>query len=312
MSFPKRSSATLEKAPMRSYCSASALNLMISVRVRWRRSDKSFASYEDVSGLKLPRRLLTTLDRFFQTDFYVTWNTVDSEIGDLAAPASVVNATQNPPRPPALVAEQVPGTTGMWKIWVEQGEVRPDQRPDTNATCLMELSDHMVLFDVPGPDAFVQAVIAKAKELRPNKPITQLVLSHFDPGHTAGLRAGSRPKIDRQLTGGASASAARTRATKLPSVSRGRPVGGAVAGCAALTPSRRTSGPRTSSGTIASRIRHGYGTMVMSRRRNSESPADRSYLRSIWARVASISGAYCTPEGHAVTHDRHPRQASKC
>ena len=59
----------------------------------------------------------------------------------------------------------------MWKIWVEQGEVRPDQRPDTNATCLMELSDHMVLFDVPGPDAFVQAVIAKAKELRPNKPI---------------------------------------------------------------------------------------------------------------------------------------------
>ena len=150
----------------------------------------SFASYEDVSGLKLPRRLLTTLDRFFQTDFYVTWNTVDSEIGDLAAPASVVNATQNPPRPPALVVEQVPGTTGMWKIWVEQGEVRPDQRPDTNATCLMELSDHMVLFDVPGPDAFVQAVIAKAKELRPNKPITQLVLSHFDPGHTAGLRAG--------------------------------------------------------------------------------------------------------------------------
>ncbi len=150
----------------------------------------TFSSYEDVSGLKLPRRFLTTLDKFFQTDFYVSWNTVDGDIGDLAAPASVVNATPPPPQPVVLVAEEVPGVNGVWKIWARQGDVRPDQRPDTNATCLMELSDHMVLFDVPGGDPFVQAVIAKAKELRPNKPITQLILSHFDPGHTAGLRGG--------------------------------------------------------------------------------------------------------------------------
>jgi hypothetical protein len=150
----------------------------------------TFASYEEVSGLKLPRRLSTTLDRFFQTDFRVTWNTLDGDIGDLAAPASMASATPPPAAPPSLVVAQVPGVNGIWKIWVEQGEIRPDARPDTNATCLLELSDHMVLFDVPGFDPFVQAVIDKAKELRPGKPITQLILSHFDPGHTAGLRAG--------------------------------------------------------------------------------------------------------------------------
>lgn len=150
----------------------------------------TFGSYEDVSGLKLPRRLQTTLDRFYQTDFSVTWNTIDAEVGNLAAPASVASATAPAPQAPALVVEQVPGVNGIWKIWVEQGEVRPDQRPDTNATCLIELSDHLVLFDVPGFDPFVQAVVAKARELRPNKPVTQLILSHFDPGHTAGLRAG--------------------------------------------------------------------------------------------------------------------------
>jgi hypothetical protein len=54
----------------------------------------------------------------------------------------------------------------------------------------------MVLFDIPGGDLYVQALIAKAKDLRPNKPVTQLILSHFDPGHTAGLRAGVAAGMD--------------------------------------------------------------------------------------------------------------------
>jgi hypothetical protein len=149
----------------------------------------TFSAYEEVDGLKLPRRIGSTLDKYFQTDTEVSWYTVDADVGDLAAPASVVSAAPDN-APPELVAEEVPGAPGVWKITPKQGEIPPYLRPDDNSTCLMELSDHMVLFDIPGGDQYVQALIAKARELRPNKPVTQLILSHFDPGHTAGLRAG--------------------------------------------------------------------------------------------------------------------------
>jgi len=45
--------------------------------------------------------------------------------------------------------------------------------------------------------------------------------------------------------------------------------------------------------------------------RNRRSANDRGWRRSICARVASMSGAYCTPEGHDVTHAMQPRHASK-
>jgi hypothetical protein len=149
----------------------------------------TFSAYEDVDGLKLPRRFTTRLGNFAQMDLYVNWNTVDADVGNLAAPAAVVNSTPNP-QPLAIVTEEVPGAPGVWKITPRQDNIRPNERPDNSGTCLIELSDHMVLFDVPVGDPFVQAVIAKAGELRQGKPVTQLILSHFDPGHTAGLRGG--------------------------------------------------------------------------------------------------------------------------
>ena len=65
------------------------------------------------------------------------------------------------------------------------------------------------------------------------------------------------------------------------------------------------------SGSSASRMRQGYGSTAISARRNQRSPDGRGYFRSIWARVRSMSGPYCTPDGHAVTHARQPRQLSK-
>ena len=46
--------------------------------------------------------------------------------------------------------------------------------------------------------------------------------------------------------------------------------------------------------------------------RRARSPGDRSWFRSTWARVASISLSYWTPDGQAVTQAMQPRQASKC
>ena len=150
----------------------------------------SFSAYRTMDGLVLPRRLTSTFGPFFQADYELTSTTIDAEIGDLSAPSAVRNASAPPPQALQLMVEDVPGTSGMWKITPKQGEIRPDQRPDNSGTCLIELSDHLVMFDAPVGDGFVQAVVAKARELRPDKPITQLILSHFDPGHTAGLRAG--------------------------------------------------------------------------------------------------------------------------
>ena len=73
------------------------------------------------------------------------------------------------------------------------------------------------------------------------------------------------------------------------------------------------AGRRRRSGTSASRIRDGYGTSAISRR--AKQPIARGHARrsARSGRAAcSISGAYWTPDGQAVTHARQPRQASKC
>lgn len=56
-------------------------------------------------------------------------------------------------------------------------------------SALVEFSDHLMLIEAPQSEARTLAVIAKARELRPGKPLTQLVASHHHFDHTAGLRA---------------------------------------------------------------------------------------------------------------------------
>ena len=54
---------------------------------------------------------------------------------------------------------------------------------------LIEFSDHLMLVEAPQSEARSLAAIAKARELVPGKPLTQLVSSHFHFDHSAGLRA---------------------------------------------------------------------------------------------------------------------------
>ncbi|MGH9147418.1 MAG: hypothetical protein ACRD1Q_11955, partial [Vicinamibacterales bacterium] len=49
----------------------------------------SFEDYEETGGLRLPKRLSTTIEQYPQFDLQVSRNAVDADVGDLSAPAEV-------------------------------------------------------------------------------------------------------------------------------------------------------------------------------------------------------------------------------
>src|SRR5207253_490133 len=55
----------------------------------------TFSGYEDVDGVKLPKHLVTTIDRWVEYDIGVMKNVLDADLSDLAA----ADATRNAPVP---------------------------------------------------------------------------------------------------------------------------------------------------------------------------------------------------------------------
>jgi hypothetical protein len=138
--------------------------------------ETTFADYEAVNGLQLPKRFTTKTDRFTTGDITITRNQVDAEAGDLAAPEAVRSAA--PPQPPAVnvTVEQV--GKGIW--WLAGG---------SHHSVVFEFDDHLTLFEVPLNDARTQAVIERAKTLVAGKPLTHAVVSHHHLDHAGGFRA---------------------------------------------------------------------------------------------------------------------------
>ena len=139
--------------------------------------ETSFTDYQDVSGLKLPARLTTKIDGYTNADLHLTKQTVDGDAGDLAAPAAVVSAPPIAgPAPPKVTAEEV--AKGVW--WLTG---------QSHHSVLVEFGDHLTLIEVPLNEARSLAVIAKARELVPGKPLTQVVNTHAHFDHSSGIRA---------------------------------------------------------------------------------------------------------------------------
>ena len=139
--------------------------------------ETSFADYQDVGGLKLPARLTTKTDKYTTADLRVTKQTVDGEVGDLAAPAAAASAAPIAGLPPATVTvEKV--AKGVWFL-----------AGQSHHSVLVEFSDHLTLIETPQNDTRALAVIAKARELRPDKPLTEVVNTHHHFDHSGGIRA---------------------------------------------------------------------------------------------------------------------------
>jgi glyoxylase-like metal-dependent hydrolase (beta-lactamase superfamily II) len=111
-----------------------------------------------------------------QVKIYVDNYLVDSQIQDLAAPASVVNPPAGTPAGGfgGGPIEVTPMARGVWRI--------------TGGTMVIEFADHMTLFEVDGQPARIKQVIEKARAIVPNKPVTQVIVSHHHFDHTSGLR----------------------------------------------------------------------------------------------------------------------------
>lgn len=138
--------------------------------------ETSFGDYADVGGLQLPTALTTTTDGTMTADLSVSSQSVDADVGDLAAPEAAASAPV-----PTLAAPNVTVEDVAQGVWLLAGQ--------SHHSVLVEFADHMTLIEAPQNEARALAVIARAREVRPDKPLRDVVVSHHHFDHSGGVRA---------------------------------------------------------------------------------------------------------------------------
>ena len=134
----------------------------------------TFADYQDVNGLKLPAKISGKVDDFTTYELQASKQAIDPPIGEISAPPDVMKPAA--PAPPSVAV------TPLGKgVWLLAGQ--------SHHSVLVEFADHLMLIEAPQSEARTLAVIAKAKETVPKKPLTELVTTHHHLDHTAGMRA---------------------------------------------------------------------------------------------------------------------------
>ena len=135
----------------------------------------SFSDYADVDGLLLPQGISKTIEDFPSSALRVS-HMVNVEIADLAAPAEVASAPEPGSRPANVTDEEI--ADGVWFL-----------AGQSHHSIVIEFPEYTVLVEAPQNDTRALAVIARARELVPDKPLRYLVNTHHHFDHSGGVRA---------------------------------------------------------------------------------------------------------------------------
>jgi glyoxylase-like metal-dependent hydrolase (beta-lactamase superfamily II) len=125
--------------------------------------------------MELPGRITSKTDKYVVADINVSKHTVNGDVGNLEAAADVKAAAVPPATAPVTVEEVGKG------LWYLTG--------GSHHSILVEFADHLALIEAPLNEARTQAVIAKARELKPDKPLRFLINTHHHFDHSGGIRA---------------------------------------------------------------------------------------------------------------------------
>jgi glyoxylase-like metal-dependent hydrolase (beta-lactamase superfamily II) len=134
-----------------------------------------YSGFVPFDGVYLPYGYNTKID-WRDIEFMKMWVDgyyVDTDIQDLSAPAPGAGGGGGGfGGGGAVEAEQV--ARGVWRI--------------TGGTMVIEFADHMTLYEVGGGRDRVRNVVELARTLVPEKPVTEVIVSHHHFDHTRGFR----------------------------------------------------------------------------------------------------------------------------
>jgi glyoxylase-like metal-dependent hydrolase (beta-lactamase superfamily II) len=133
-----------------------------------------FDNWAASGSLQLPTRMSSTLGGPVIAEYEGARNVVGAEPIDLAAP----EAARGPAPTPAVNVTSEELAPGVWYL-----------AGGSHHSVLVEFDQYLMLIETPQNDARTLAVIAKARELRPNKPLRYAVNTHHHHDHSGGVRA---------------------------------------------------------------------------------------------------------------------------
>ena len=134
----------------------------------------SFSDWEESGELLLPSTISQKLDRYPNGDFSLS-SEVNAEIQDLSAPAEVASAPE--PVPPQVEVTSEELAPGVWSLGAGYNSV------------LIEFPTYTAVVEAARNDRTALAVIEKARELVPDKPLQYVINTHFHSDHSGGIRA---------------------------------------------------------------------------------------------------------------------------
>lgn len=133
--------------------------------------ETKFSGYKDFGGVQFPAQISRSQGGHPVLRIDVASAKTNGAV-DVAQPANVASAQ---PVAPVVKSEKL--AEGVY--WLTGG---------THHSVLVEQKDHVVLVEAPLNEARSLALIAKVKEIAPNKPIKYVVNSHSHFDHLGGLR----------------------------------------------------------------------------------------------------------------------------